>query len=109
MLDTRANPIGRYGLNQDSNYLIQINEVLQIAKCNSIAELLQNVKRSYREKKFCLKIFKLVEDIEGRKPDSYKNCWRWIRQVINDFVQLKRVSLDQQKTLLKLDHLLKNK
>ena len=50
-------------------------------------------------------IFKMVSDVDGRKPDSYKECWRWIRTLIQDFVHLKKVSSDYQKILSKVDHL----
>ena len=67
------------------NYNLALNEVLQIVSCQNLAELIQIVKRSNREKKFCSKVFKLVHDVEGKKIDSYKECWRWLRSVIQDF------------------------
>ena len=73
--------------------------------CTSIAELISNAKRSSKEKKFCSRIFKMISDVDGRKPDSYKDCWRWIRTLIQDFVHLKKVSSDYQKILSKVDHL----
>lgn len=47
----------------------------------------------------------MISDVDGRKPDSYKDCWRWIRTLIQDFVHLKKVSSDYQKILSKVDHL----
>ena len=72
--------------------------------CQNLAELISNVKRSNREKRFCAKVFKLVHDVDGRRIESYKECWRWLRSVIQDFVQLKKVSGEQQKILTKIDH-----
>jgi hypothetical protein len=36
----------------------------------------------------------MISDVDGRKPDSYKECWRWIRTLIQDFVHLKKVSAE---------------
>ena len=44
-----------------------------------------------------------MKDIDGKKPDNFKDCWRWLRQMINDFVQLKKVSGEYQKILSKVD------
>ena len=44
----------------NENYMIAMNEVLQIVGCQSLAELLQNVKKSNKEKKFCHRVFKLI-------------------------------------------------
>lgn len=57
----------------------------------------------YMQLQFCNKVFKLVKDIDGKKPDNFKDCWRWLRQMINDFVQLKKVSGEYQKILSKVD------
>ncbi len=101
------NQIHNRGMSNE-NYMIAMNEVLQIVGCQSLAELLQNVKKSNKEKKFCHRVFKLIQDIDSRKPESFKDAWRWIRTLIQDFVHLKKVTQDYQKILKKVDTFFNN-
>lgn len=59
--------------------------------CGSITELLNTFKKANKEKKFCHKILKLVKEVEGKKPDTYKECWRWVRGLLHDFINLKKL------------------
>ena len=64
---------------------------MEVAGVNNYSDLLLTLKKMHKEKRFCHKIAKLVKDVEGRKPDSLKDCWRWVRGLLHDFVCLKRL------------------
>ena len=89
-MDGRS-PYGKVAQASD-NYMIAMNEVLQIVGCQSLAELLAHVKKANKEKKFCHRVFKLIQDVDGRKPETFKDTWRWLRTLVQDFVHLKKVT-----------------
>ena len=60
------------------------------------------VRRTTREKKFCIKVQKMVKDVEcGSKIDglqgnlsqpSLADCWRWLKGLLFDFINMKKQS-----------------
>jgi hypothetical protein len=47
-----------------------------------------------------------VKDVDGKKPESLKDCWRWVRGLLHDFVFLKRSFGDYQRIVKKVEVLL---
>jgi len=62
---------------------------------SSIQELISTFRKIQKDRKFCSKVTRLVRDVEGKKPDSLKDCWRWIRGLLQDFINLKKMLSDQ--------------
>jgi len=57
---------------------------------NDSSQMKKLMGRVNREKKFCLKVQKMVRDIENKKSNmSLADCWRWLKGLLHDFVQLK--------------------
>jgi len=56
----------------------------------NVQELISAMKKAHKEKRFSNKVIRLVKDVEGKKPDSLKDCWRWIRGLLHDFVTIKK-------------------
>ena len=48
---------------------------------------------------------KLVREVEGRKPDTLKECWRWIRGLLHDFVASKKSLSEYERVIKKFDQL----
>lgn len=49
---------------------------------------------------FCMKLWELVQEAEGRKPDSLKDLWRWIKGLLTDYLAAKNDASEVQKKLL---------
>ena len=47
-----------------------------------------------------------MKDVEGKRPDSLKECWRWVRGLLHDFVNLKKLFNDYQRVIKKMELLL---
>ena len=52
-------------------------------------------------------MMKLVKDVEGKKPEHLKDCWRWIRGLLQDFINLKKSNTDQMRIINKMELLLR--
>ncbi len=44
----------------------------------------------------------MVRDVEGRKVDSLKEAWRWIRNLLHDFVKFKQQLSEQYRMIVKI-------
>ena len=65
--------------------------VLEFFHCvNNPADMGRQLKKVAKEKKFCVKIMKLVRDVDHMKPKSLKDCWRWIRNLLIEVVDFRR-------------------
>ncbi|CDW71310.1 UNKNOWN [Stylonychia lemnae] len=80
-----------------------VQDILKLMGCNTFQDLIHKQKSMAKEKKFCHKVIKLVRDVEGKKPDSLKNCWQWIKGLLQDFVNLKKSAHDQTRVLKKIE------
>lgn len=47
-----------------------------------------------------------MKDVEGNKPETLKDCWRWVRGLLHDFVNLKKSFNDYQRIFKKVELLL---
>eukprot|EP00347_Sterkiella_histriomuscorum_P020697 403336824 len=89
----------------DKDQQIQVSQILKMLGCSTLQELSQFHKLAVKERKFCKKIQKLVKDVEGKKPEHLKECWRWIRGLLHDFINLKKSIADQQRLITKMEQL----
>ena len=44
-----------------------------------------------------------MKDVEGKKPESLKDCWRWIRGLLHDFANMKKLMIEQQRIIKKIE------
>ena len=51
---------------------------------------------------------RLVKDVEGKKPQALKDCWRWVRGLLHDFVSLKKLLAEHQRILKKVEGFFNN-
>ena len=51
----------------------------------------------------------MVRDVEGRKPETLKESWRWIRGLLHDFVGTKKTINQYQRVIIKVESLLRQK
>ena len=56
---------------------------------NTTQEMKKLLIRVNKEKKFCLKVQKMVKDIESSEKVSLADCWRWLKGLVHDFIQQK--------------------
>lgn len=44
-----------------------------------------------------------MKDVEGKKPESLKDCWRWIRGLLHDFANMKKLMNEQTRVIKKIE------